>query len=168
MAANKNSPSMAEEKSSSSIRFALIGAVASVIAALFAFFVTFVLSPSQKPSPTPTPSVLSFAETVGLNLDTNPPTVGPPTISSLTVTEANRTVDFTAKLPSSLAYITNDTSNPPSLSACQRAIAGNPTLSANIQDNGWVCVRTAQGATKAIRIVSINPSNTEIEVYELK
>ena len=155
-------------------RLSVAGGVASIILALCGFLLSsqvdrfFPVSPvSPKPRPIPTSEILSFTGTIGVNPDTNPLTIGPPSVSSLTVASAYNVVDFTARIPSSLAYIANDTGSPPSLSACQVAIATGPTPIASIPDEGWICIRTAAGATKAIRVAAINPANTELEVFTL-
>jgi hypothetical protein len=144
--------------------FTLIAA----LVALAAFLFTSELKSPPKPSPTPTPATISFTGTVGLNLDTNPPTVGPTTTSALTFTMVNNAVYATAKIPSSLAYIADDTNSPPLLSACQTAIASHPTLVVTMQNNKWVCVRTVAGATKAVHVTTINSLNVEIQIFALR
>jgi hypothetical protein len=162
---------MPEMQVDRSIRWTWISAATTLVAlgvALAGFFFTSSLKPSPKPSPTITPVAFSVTGALGVNLDTNPPTFGPPSTSSLTVAEAKNTANFVAKLPSSLAYITDDTSSPPSLSACEAVIAERPTLNVSVQDNGWVCIRTVAGATKAIHVIAINPPNIEMQAYALK
>ena len=155
-------------------RLSMAGGAASIILALCGFLLSsqvdrfFPVSPVlPKPHTIPTSETLFFTGTIGVNPDTNPLTIGPPSASTLTVAEAYNVIDFTVKIPSSLGYIADDTSSPPSLSACQVAIATGPTPIASIQDEGWICIRTAAGATKAIRIAAINPANTELEIFTL-
>jgi hypothetical protein len=148
-----------------SIIAAAIGAVATVAAALVAFFLS-----SNLPKATSTPSAyasLSFTGTVGINFDTNPPTVGSGSSSSFTATNNINNVDLTAKLPASLADINNNTANPPSLNACQTSIAHGSTLRLTVNAGNWACVRTTEGATKAIRVTNVTSSSAGMQVYVL-
>jgi hypothetical protein len=154
-----------------------IWAIVSLITALVTLF-TFLFSSklifqptNTKPTSTPTTSspsatssaagglrfsgVLSVSGPAGVNLDTVPPTVGTTSSSTISVVATSQAANFQAELPSSLALVR--TGQAPTLNACLVLISQQPILMASVPNGGWLCVRTAGGATGIIHITAIEP-----------
>jgi hypothetical protein len=149
---------------------ALITAVVTLVTFLFSSRLIFQPT-NTKPTATPTTSspsatsstsgglrfsgVLSVSGPAGLNLDTLPPAVGTTSSSTISVAATSQAANFQAELPSSLALVR--TGQVPTLNACLALISQQPSLMVSVPNGGWLCVRTAKGATGIIHIASIEP-----------
>lgn len=144
---------------------AYIGAAASIIAALVGFLVPF-LFPQQPNQPTIVTDDVSFSQAIGVNLDTNPITLGPPSNLPLALAVGKNSVTLTTSLPLSLAQSSDTSTNPPSLNECQQVISAAPVLKITTQKHEWVCVRTEKGSTQAIWIKNIvSPDSAAVVFY---
>jgi hypothetical protein len=99
---------------------------------------------------------LSISSSVGLNLDTIPPTVGASSRLTLNVFVKSSLSTFETTIPLVLAK--SESPQAPTFDECLTLINLTPDSTVNLGRGGWLCARTANGETAAIGIEAIGSS----------